>query len=102
MRQKIKDLFIIAMEESAEIAQACSKAIRFGLNSYDPKNTNKTIHKDEILTEYYQLQAIIEELQFNDALPYYSYHHINKIKKNKINKINRYTNKEKKYKTNEL
>lgn len=90
MKHKIKDLLIIAMEESAEIAQACSKAIRFGLRASDPYKNKKETHDYEILTEYYQLQSIIEELQQNGTLPYFTEDRINNIKKNKISKLYKY------------
>ena len=93
MNNRTKELLVIAMEESAEIAQACSKAIRFGLVSHHPSKS-KT-HAHEILTEYYHLQAIIEELQRNKELPTYTDGHIRNIKENKITKVERYMNKEK-------
>ena len=93
MDNKTKNLLIVAMEESAEIAQACSKAIRFGLVSHHPSKS-KT-HEHEIMVEYYHLQAIIEELQKDGKLPTYTNGHIKNIKENKITKVEKYMSKEK-------
>ena len=85
---KIKNLLIVAMEECAEIAQACSKAIRFGLETRHTEDDN--FHRTEILIEYYQLQSIIERLQKDGSLPYFSEERIKNIKKSKIEKVQKY------------
>ena len=90
MDDKTKNMLIVAMEECAEIAQACSKSIRFGLENHHPNKSPIETHKDEIMTEYYQLQSIIEELQLEHTLPYYTENRIYAIKKDKINKVNRH------------
>lgn len=92
MENKTKNMLIVAMEESAEITQACSKAIRFGLVSRHP--SKKKTHNHEILIEYYHLQAIIEKLQNDKSLPVYTEGHIKNIKENKIAKMEKYMNKE--------
>ena len=91
MDNKTKNMLIVAMEESAEIAQACSKAIRFGLVSRHP-NKKKT-HNHEILLEYYHLQSIIENLQAEGILPTYTDGYIKSVKQNKIAKVERYMDK---------
>lgn len=88
MTGRIKNLLIVAMEECSEIIKACSKAIRFGLDTkFDDFDDN---HKTEILIEYYQLQAIIERLQKDGAIPYFNEKRIKSIKKHKIEKVQKY------------
>lgn len=79
---KEKNLLIKAMEECGKITQYCSKAIKFGLFSHHP-NEHVT-NGDKILTKYYHLQAIIEELQHNRVLPTYSKSYIDAIKRETI------------------
>ena len=85
MDNKTKDMLIGAMEESSEVIQACSKAIRFGLDNHHPNRTET--HRNEIVTEYYHLQAIIEKLQKDGMLPTYSEDHIKYIKKGKLKRM---------------
>lgn len=83
----IENLLVITSEECAEIQQAVSKSLRFGLdNSYEKQPANAV----QIMTEYYQLQAMIEELQKRMILPYFTYDTIFDIKKSKIEKVNYY------------
>ena len=85
IHMNIKNMLIVAMEESAEIIQACSKAIRFGLHNHHP-NKNET-HENEILIEYYHLQAIIEQLQREKIIPTYSEERISAIKRDKLRRM---------------
>lgn len=91
-------LLNVAMEESAEVIQACSKSIRFGLGNHHP-NRNNT-NADEILIEFYQLEAIIEKLQRAEKLPKYSEEYIKNIKKNKLAKMKKYETQTKNNKRN--
>ena len=79
------------MEESAEIIQACSKSIRFGLDNHNPKTPNST-NSDDIMTEYYHLQAIMEIAQDEGILPILSKDQIEYIKNNKKKKVKYYEN----------
>lgn len=89
----IENLLVIASEEAAEIQQAISKALRFGLdNSYEDRFTNKM----QIMTEYYQLQAVIEDLQKRMELPYLTHEAIFDIKKSKMEKVNYYNEESRK------
>ena len=82
-----ENLLVIAMEEAAEIQQAIAKSLRFGMNNhYAEQPTNSMC----ILTEYYQLQVIIEELQNREVLPNLTYDVVDSIKKAKIAKVNYY------------
>lgn len=47
-------LLTILSEECNEVAQAVSKALRFGLQDHHPKNNNKT-NENLIIEEYIQL-----------------------------------------------
>lgn len=94
MDKKTERMLVEVMEESSEIIQACSKSIRFGLDSHHPSKTIN--HDDEILTEFYHLQAIIEQLQRDKILPTYSEDSINYIKKGKIRRMKKHMNLNKK------
>lgn len=90
MINRIDNLFIVAMEECAEVAQACSKTMRFGVDSYHPDKGENELHVDEVMIEYYQLQSMIEELQKECILPVYDEERIKAIKEDKLNKVEKY------------
>ena len=93
---KEKNLLIKAMEECGKITQYCSKAIKFGLFSHHPNE--HTTNGGKILTKYYYLQAIIEELQRNHVLPIYSKSYIDALKRDAIHKTKNTNKINKKYK----
>lgn len=82
-------LLVCLMEESAEIAQAAAKSIRFGLEDSHPKRSEKT-NEDELLEELYQCIAIIEMLQENKSLKILTDQDIQCIKNKKKEKIVEY------------
>ncbi|MGC6767752.1 hypothetical protein [Enterococcus sp. LJL51] len=82
-------LVLVAMEECAEIQQALSKALRFGFDDYRPSTPDET-NEDQILTEYYQLTAMIEELQHKNILKSLTEVEVMEIKSKKINKVYKY------------
>ena len=84
-----ENLLITASEECAEVQQAISKALRFGLNNHHPNRPDDTNALD-IMHEYYQLQAIIEHLQQDGKLPVFDEFDIKTIKYNKLNNIQEY------------
>ena len=53
-----ENLLVVCMEECAEIAQAASKAIRFGPDNSYPEKGGET-NAEALLKEYIQLGAII-------------------------------------------
>jgi len=84
-----EELLIGIMEECAEVTQAVSKALRFGLDAHNPHNISST-NADDIMTEFYHVDALIEELQKRNVLPMYSIEHTKAIKSNKIRKMKRW------------
>jgi len=54
-------LLVILMEESAEVTQTCSKALRFGLNDGYPGSG--TTNLDDLRTELSQLVAVVNMLE---------------------------------------
>jgi len=87
------------MEECSEIIKACSKAIRFKLTGHHPKVIKD--HAHEIVTEFYELQSIIEYLQDINALPKLNSNEVLHIKQDKIRRIQKYYEEEKKVDKNE-
>lgn len=57
----IENLCFLAMEECAELSQAVSKSARFGVKSHHPDHPDKT-NGEDIILEFYQLQAVINML----------------------------------------
>ena len=88
---RINRVLTCLMEESAEIIQACSKSVRFGLDNHNPKTPDFT-NSDDIMIEYYQLQAIMEIAQDEGILPILTKEEIKSIKDNKKKKVKYYEN----------
>lgn len=84
-----ENLLITASEECAEIQQAISKSLRFGLHNHHPDRPSDTNALD-IVYEYYQLQTIIETLQQDGKLPILNEANINIIKRNKLDNVQKY------------
>src|SRR5574344_877467 len=93
---QIDVLFVCLMEEAAEVQQAVSKLIRFGSNNHNPKTPEQT-NSDDIMTEYYQLQAVMELLQEKGKLPVLSTEEIKYIKKDKKQKLKYFEDRRKEY-----
>lgn len=62
-----ENLLITFSEECAEIQQAVAKGLRFGLDNHHPDHPDETNEAD-ILTEFYQLQAVMDLLQETGTL----------------------------------
>ncbi len=90
-----ENLFIVASEECAEIQQCISKTLRFGADDCHPDRPDST-NEIELLTEYYQLQAVIEMLQEKGALKTLSAEEIETIKVSKKAKVLKYAEYSKK------
>lgn len=82
-------LTVVAMEECAEIQQGLSKALRFGFDDTHPARLDET-NEDDILTEFYQLTAMVEELQKQQIIGQFSDEKIAEIKARKIEKVYHY------------
>ena len=53
---------LITIEECAEVQQALAKIMRFGAKDHHPEAPTET-NEEQLLTEFYQLTAMMEELQ---------------------------------------
>ncbi|WP_242590139.1 MULTISPECIES: hypothetical protein [Enterococcus] len=66
-----------------------SKAIRFGFDDHHPSRADET-NEEQMLTEFYQLTAMIEELQKQGIIEGFTQEKIEKVKQNKIDKVYKY------------
>jgi hypothetical protein len=82
---KEENLLVTLMEECAEVQQAVAKALRFGLHRTSP--SDRKTNADLIMTEYYQLIAVMETLVNEGVLPRYYSKDIEAIKVNKKEKV---------------
>ncbi|MTD42363.1 hypothetical protein GIX45_27795 [Erwinia sp. CPCC 100877] len=87
--RKNEYLALVAMEECAEMQQALSKALRFGYDDHHPARADET-NAEQLLTEFYQLTAMMEELQNQGILTGFQPEKINEIKRNKLKKVYHY------------
>lgn len=69
---RIENLYVVAAEECSEIQQCISKILRFGEHNHHPHTPSET-NVRKLLVEYYQLQAVMEEIirtrELEDVLP---------------------------------
>lgn len=84
-----ENLYIVASEECAEIQQCISKTLRFGADDHHPDRPECT-NEMELLTEYYQLQAVMEMLMEKGVLKTLSAEEIDGIKTAKKAKVEKY------------
>ena len=82
-------LMVVAMEECAEIQQAISKSLRFGLNNYHPNDPSIT-NGDQIVTECAQLWGVMTMLIEAGVLPYFSATSLSEIARAKKEKVAKY------------
>ncbi|MCM2140047.1 hypothetical protein [Vagococcus fluvialis] len=82
-------LLVCLMEESAEIAHAAAKSIRFGLDDSHPERVGET-NEDDLLEELYQCIAVVEMLQENKNLKTLTNEEIQCIKNKKKEKMIKY------------
>lgn len=85
----IENLYIVASEECAEMQQCISKILRFGENNHHPERPNNT-NAIELLTEYYQLQGVMEMIIDHGVLGHMSEKEIEIIKAKKRCKVSDY------------
>ena len=84
-----ENLYIVAAEECAEIQQCISKILRFGEQNYHPDRPDDT-NARELLTEYYQLQSVMDMILERGLLGYMSESEIEIIKQRKRYKVSDY------------
>lgn len=84
-----ENLLITLSEECAEVQQAISKLLRFGKNACSPI-TPDTTNEMDVLTEYYQLAAVMEMLIDQGVLKQLSEFDIATIKSDKKSKVEHY------------
>lgn len=87
--RKNEYLALVAMEECAEIQQALSKALRFGFDDHHPARADET-NEEQLLTEFYQLTAMMEELQKQGVIKGFTQDQIEDVKRKKIEKVYKY------------
>ena len=83
-----ENLLVTAMEECAEVQQAISKCLRFGLDNYNPDT--KVKNKIDVVCEFWQLVAVIEKLQNDGVLPTFSLTAVKQIKEDKLKNVEKY------------
>lgn len=84
---KSENLLVTLSEECAEVQQAVSKVLRFGRDNYNPV-TPEVTNGLEVLTEYYQLVAVMEMLVESGVHKQLGDYEIIKIKASKKYKVN--------------
>lgn len=87
--KKNEYLALVALEECSEVQQALAKGMRFGFEDTHPERSSLT-NGDEVLIEFYQLTAMIEELQQKGLLKELSSSDIADIKQRKLAKVDHY------------
>ena len=85
----IENLYVVASEECAEMQQCISKILRFGESNHHPDRPNDT-NARELLTEYYQLQGIMEMIIDHGVLGHITDKEIEQIKIRKRCKVSDY------------
>lgn len=82
-------LLVVLSEECAEVQQAISKALRFGLNNRHPDTPGCT-NEYNILYEFYQLEEVMYMLFDSGVLHEFSPLNKFNIQKDKMNKVEHY------------
>lgn len=84
-------LLTILGEECAEVAQRCSKALRFGLEEIQPGQ--ELTNAERIREEYVQLLAVMRMLVEEGEIPSVTGHHMSELedKRQKVEKFLRYS-----------
>lgn len=87
--KRSEHLLVCLMEECAEVQQAVAKSLRFGLEDHHPERPDLT-NEAEILTEFYQLVAVMDLLQQEEIIATLPEVEVEKIKRRKLEKLDEY------------
>lgn len=86
-----ENLYLCAMEECSQLAQALSKSARFGKYNHHPDHP-EICNEDTIIEKYYQLRAVMEQLFEKDGFRKLSEQEIDRIANSKCRKMECYSN----------
>ena len=84
-----ENLYVVAAEECAEIQQCITKIMRFGESNHHPDKPEET-NAHALLTEYYQLQGVMEMIIDHGLIGHMSDAEIEAIKNRKRCKVSDY------------
>lgn len=59
---KTENLLVVLAEECGELTQAVAKLLRFGPDGFNPYAPHSPTNAQQLLTEYYQVQAVMDML----------------------------------------
>lgn len=85
-----ENLLVTIMEEAGELIQDISKVLRFGLTCHHPTDATKQTNEQRMLTEYYQLIAVMEMLFESGAIRSMAPEDIEVIKNLKKQRVTEY------------
>lgn len=82
---------VILAEECAEVQQETSKVLRFGVHNFAPGavRTPSEENAHRLMSEYYQMQAVMDMLVENGVLEYFSEEEKNQVIADKKTKVER-------------
>ncbi len=86
-----ENLLLTAMEECSEVSQAISKCLRFGMGG--KRRPSSETNEKHVITEYYQLMAVMEMLFDNGIIHTISREERMEIKEKKKAKVLAYQEK---------
>lgn len=86
-----ENLNVCVMEKCGDLIQAVGKVTRFGKDNHHPDTPKKT-NEDDLLREYYQLQAVMEMVFEKEGVRQLSEQEINRIKEAKRRSVTYYSN----------
>ncbi len=84
-----ENLLVVAMEESAELQQELSKALRFGAENYHPDEPNIT-NDWRIQREFHQLRAVIDMLIIRRIISPMPESEQSRIYRDKVERVEKY------------
>jgi len=85
---RVEYLFTVLSEECAEVTQASSKILRFGLANHHRGNDSS--NDNRLVEEFYDIMAVFEMLQADGILPVWDKLDVDLQKKHKKDKVEKY------------